>query len=275
MSESSDRAARVRSGGRDDSRHGPLARRSGGTSRHGSKRPAPRCWPTSSCGSSGGDVPAEQAAARRRLHRLPERLLDEYRAVAATSQLNQILATARELAELVDRVVVLGHRRLVHGRPGTVRKLLPSVLQRTEPGRAGRPSADLLRRQQRRQRRHARAAAICWATSPTRDVDDRWGIVVISKSGGTLETAVAFRQFLAVLRRACVDDMELVADLVVPVTGNSGPAVRTGRERSAATRSFRFPTASAAGSRCSRRWACCRRRSWDSTSSSCWKARRR
>src|SRR5690606_1979749 len=57
---------------------------------------------------------------------------------------------------------------------------------------------------------------------PTRDVDERWGIVVISKSGETLETAVAFREFLSVLRRACVDDLELVADLVIPVTGASG-----------------------------------------------------
>jgi glucose-6-phosphate isomerase len=53
-------------------------------------------------------------------------------------------------------------------------------------------------------------------------VEDRWGIIVVSKSGGTLETAVAFRQFLAALRTSCGNDAKQLADLVVPVTGESG-----------------------------------------------------
>ena len=47
------------------------------------------------------------------------------------------------------------HRRLVHGRPGVVRGLLPSVSQRDFPPAARRPAANLLRGQQRRQRRRA------------------------------------------------------------------------------------------------------------------------
>jgi glucose-6-phosphate isomerase len=54
------------------------------------------------------------------------------------------------------------------------------------------------------------------------NVDDRWAIVVISKSGGTLETAVAFRQFLADLRGMCGNDPAMLKDLVVPVTGTQG-----------------------------------------------------
>ena len=57
---------------------------------------------------------------------------------------------------------------------------------------------------------------------PATAVDDRWGIVVISKSGGTLETAVAFRQFLDALRGSCGGDAEMLKQLVVPVTGKSG-----------------------------------------------------
>jgi glucose-6-phosphate isomerase len=53
-------------------------------------------------------------------------------------------------------------------------------------------------------------------------VEDRWAIVVISKSGGTMETAVALRQYLAALRSSCGNRQELVPDLVVPVTGTSG-----------------------------------------------------
>ncbi|HBO45859.1 MAG TPA: glucose-6-phosphate isomerase, partial [Planctomycetaceae bacterium] len=47
----------------------------------------------------------------------------------------------------------------------------------------------------------------------------RWGVVVISKSGGTLETAVAFRVLLEHLRKSCGDDLTKVRDLIIPVTG--------------------------------------------------------
>ena len=53
------------------------------------------------------------------------------------------------------------------------------------------------------------------------DVADRWGIVVISKSGGTLETAAAFRILLSRLQKSLGSNRTL-ADLVVPVTGTSG-----------------------------------------------------
>ena len=35
-----------------------------------------------------------------------------------------------------------------------------------------------------------------------------WAAVVISKSGGTIETAVAFRQFLRVLQQSCRGDLQ-------------------------------------------------------------------
>lgn len=53
--------------------------------------------------------------------------------------------------------------------------------------------------------------------------EKRWAIAVISKSGGTMETAVAFRQFLAALENQLGDQAsELLKDLVIPVTGDSG-----------------------------------------------------
>ena len=57
---------------------------------------------------------------------------------------------------------------------------------------------------------------------PADTVEDRWAIVVISKSGATLETAVAFRQFLAALKQSVGGDAQKLAQLVVPVTGTSG-----------------------------------------------------
>ena len=59
------------------------------------------------------------------------------------------------------------------------------------------------------------------SSSPS-SVDERWSIVVISKSGGTLETAAGFRVFLRALEAACGGEGEQLAKLVVPVTGPSG-----------------------------------------------------
>ena len=52
--------------------------------------------------------------------------------------------------------------------------------------------------------------------------DDRWGIVVISKSGGTLETAAAFRILLRELQASLGSNADQLAECVVPVTGTSG-----------------------------------------------------
>ena len=50
--------------------------------------------------------------------------------------------------------------------------------------------------------------------------NEPWSIVVISKSGGTLETAGTFRQYLAELKKTVGNDR--LAELVIPVTGESG-----------------------------------------------------
>lgn len=153
---------------------------------------------------------------------LPENILSAYRQDQARSELGRILGTADRLGGLVDRVVLLG----IGGSYMGARALMDSCchpyfneLDRNQRG--GRPRLyfegnnvdndatqglfDLLGR--------GRTAS---------SVDDRWAIVVISKSGGTLETAVALRRFLAVLRQACEDDAETLRQLVVPVTGRSG-----------------------------------------------------
>jgi glucose-6-phosphate isomerase len=51
---------------------------------------------------------------------------------------------------------------------------------------------------------------------------DAWGIVVISKSGGTLETAAAFRLLLNELRATLGSERAELCKLVIPVTGTSG-----------------------------------------------------
>jgi len=53
--------------------------------------------------------------------------------------------------------------------------------------------------------------------------EQRHALVVISKSGGTLETAVAFRRFLRFLEESLGPEAQsLLKRLVIPVTGSSG-----------------------------------------------------
>ncbi len=169
----------------------------------------------------GRAVPAERQPLEPGFIGLPEQILAEYRQSRATSQLNQILSAARKLGSLVDRAVILG----IGGSYMAARALFESCchphhneLSRGERG--GRPRIYFAGNNVDNDATQGLLDLL--SDRPTRDVEERWGIVAISKSGETLEAAVALRQFLTVLRRACADDMELVADLVVPITGASG-----------------------------------------------------
>jgi len=171
---------------------------------------------------SGRPVPEKKQPLDAGFMGLPDRLLAEYEKDGRESELGHILTTARRMADDVDRVVVLG----IGGSYMGARALMESCchpyhneLSRAERG--GHPRMyfegnnvdndatqgllDLLGRGQ-----------------ALHGVEDRWAIAVISKSGGTLETAVAFRQFLSALRQSCGSDEKMLADLVVPVTGPSG-----------------------------------------------------
>jgi len=167
-------------------------------------------------------VPDEKKPLDAGFIELPERLLNEYEQDRDASELGRILATAARLREQVDRVVVLG----IGGSYMGARALMeacchPYYNELSRADRGGRPrmyfegnnvdndaSQGLLE--------------LLGSGRVASSIDDRWAIVVISKSGGTMETAVAFRQFLKALRNSCGDNKQQLADLVVPVTGTSG-----------------------------------------------------
>ncbi len=170
---------------------------------------------------AGGKVPAAKDPLDAGFIELPERLLNEYRASRQQSQLGRILAAARRLDELVDRVVVLG----IGGSYMGARALFEGCCHPyyNELSRAERGGKPRIYFEGNNVDNDATSGLIdLIAAAPGNDVADRFGIVVISKSGGTLETAVAFRQLLAVLTRSLAGTSLKPADLVVPVTGESG-----------------------------------------------------
>ena len=161
-----------------------------------------------------GTVPSEKQPLDAGFTELPERLLDAYHSDRANSELHQILETAARIKDAVDRVVVLG----IGGSYMGARALMESCCQPyfNEYSRAERGS---------RPRMYFEGNNVDndWTQGLLqllKTESDPWGIVVISKSGGTMETAVSFRQFTAALKESVGADR--LGELIVPVTGKSG-----------------------------------------------------
>ena len=171
---------------------------------------------------AGGDVPAEKQPLDSAFIDMPERLLAEYRENRDASELGRILKTAEQLRESVDRVVVLG----IGGSYMGARALMDACCEPyfNELSRAERGSRPRMYFEGNNVDNDASQGLLRLLGNgkAATSVDDRWAIVVISKSGGTLETAAAFRQFLAQLRSSCGGDADALGELVVPVTGTSG-----------------------------------------------------
>jgi len=170
----------------------------------------------------GGDVPAEKEPLDAGFLHLPARLLAEYGNDRDNSELHQILTTAKRLRETVDRVVVLG----IGGSYMGARALMESCREPyyNELSRADRGGSPRIYFEGNNIDNDSSQGLLHLLGNgrPATGVDDRWGIVVISKSGGTLETAAAFRIFLRALKDSCGGDAEKMASLVTPVTGDSG-----------------------------------------------------
>ncbi|MCR9291175.1 MAG: glucose-6-phosphate isomerase [bacterium] len=155
---------------------------------------------------------------------LPERLLAEYEADRQGSELARILAVTKQLMSEVDRVVVLG----IGGSYMGARALMDACCQPyfNELSRGERGSRPRIYFEGNNVDNDASQGLLhlLGAHKPEGQgsVEDSWGLVVISKSGGTLETATAFRQFLHALEKTCGGNADLVRQRVIPVTGTSG-----------------------------------------------------
>jgi len=172
--------------------------------------------------SRGDSVPAEKQPLDAGFIELPDRLLDDYRRSRTQSEVGRILTAARGLAEMADRLVLLG----IGGSYMGARALFEACCHpyHNELGRAERGGWPRLYFEGNNVDNDAVQGLLDLVGRERKaaGVEDRFAIVVISKSGGTLETAVAFRHFLGALRRSCAGDDRQVAQLVVPVTGREG-----------------------------------------------------
>ena len=169
-----------------------------------------------------GPVPAAKEPLDAGFIDLPDRLLAEYAKDRERSELGRILLCAKRLSDAADRLVVLG----IGGSYMGARALFEACCHpyHNELSRADRGGYPRLYFEGNNADNDAAQGLfdLLGRKPKFNTVDDRWAMVVISKSGGTLETAVAFRTLLGALREATGNDAQKLASLVVPVTGENG-----------------------------------------------------
>lgn len=168
-------------------------------------------------------VPPEKQPLDAGFINLPAQLLQDRRRRGRPSLLREIETAAKQFRRQVDRMVVLGIGGSYMGLRAIFEALcrpFHNELSRKERGNVPRLyyegenlDNDAARALLELLQRHCR--------NP-QSMTQRWGIVVISKSGGTLETAAAFRLFREALEQYYGADSELSRRLVVPITGEEG-----------------------------------------------------
>lgn len=148
-------------------------------------------------------------------HQLPDRLLANLRDRGAESEVARIRAAADRLAETCGSVVTLGIGGSYMGARALLEACCHPYYNEAPPTlRNERPRVYF---EGNNVDNHAIQGLLDVLASDTRP----WGVVVISKSGGTLETAAALRIFLRALDSSLSGDAKL-GDYVTPVTGTSG-----------------------------------------------------
>jgi glucose-6-phosphate isomerase len=169
---------------------------------------------------SGRAVPRQKQPLDAAFMDLPDRLLQEFRSQGETSEIGRIQAAARRISATVDRVAVLG----IGGSYMGARALFEACCHpyHNELAREDRQGRPRIYFEGNNVDNDSLAGLIDLLERGGGGVDGRWAIVVISKSGGTLETAAAFRILLDRLNKGCGGDAEQVRQRVLPVTGQKG-----------------------------------------------------
>ncbi|QDT75831.1 glucose-6-phosphate isomerase [Lacipirellula limnantheis] len=166
--------------------------------------------------ADGVEVPAEKVPLDAGFHDLPDRLLADFRTNGPRSELARIKAAADRLSGEVDSVVVLGIGGSYMGARALLEACCHQYYNEVEPAmRRGRPRMYF-------EGNNVDNDALLDLQRLLQSRGDQWGLVCISKSGGTLETAAAFRILLHDLKASLGKDSGELAKFVIPVTGKTG-----------------------------------------------------
>ncbi|MDC0307744.1 glucose-6-phosphate isomerase [Planctomycetaceae bacterium] len=173
--------------------------------------------------NSGDPVPADKQPLDAGFIEWPQKLLFEYQADQENSLVGRIIDAAEMLQEEVDRVILLGIGGSYMGARACFEAMChPHHNEMPADFRDGVPRISF----QGHNVDNDATAGLLELLEVLGDnpavFDDRWAIVPISKSGGTLETAVAFRLYREALEEFYGKDTDEVTEFVIPVTGEKG-----------------------------------------------------
>lgn len=172
---------------------------------------------------SSGNIPAEKQPLDARFSWLPSEILGNYRKDPDNSELAHIFNTANRLHDEVDAIAVLGIGGSYMGARALMDALCHPYHNELPRGRRGsKPRMYFEGNNVDNDASRALLERLSLGGYGDDAAESKWAICVISKSGGTMETAVAFRQFLDALRKDLGQDQADLAKFVIPVTGDSG-----------------------------------------------------
>ena len=169
------------------------------------------------------NVPAKDQPLQPGFIDLPQKMLDQFRRKQDASELGKIIRIANRLKENVDRCVILGiggsylgARALFDALCHTFHNEMPAKLRMGKPRiyfEGNNVDNDALQD----------LFELLENTCVDPDIpEERWGVVVVSKSGGTLETAAAYRALKAEAAKFYGPKSDILKQVVVPVTGPKG-----------------------------------------------------
>ncbi|MEZ6144697.1 MAG: glucose-6-phosphate isomerase [Planctomycetaceae bacterium] len=171
------------------------------------------------------DIPKDKQPLDAGFIPYPEQLL-------GSPELDTMIASAERLRDDIDRLVLLG----IGGSYMGLRALFEGLCHpyHNELNREDRGNVPRLYYEGNNLDNDTVAGLLELLKLRCRDPEKlkhRWGIVVISKSGGTLETAAAFRIFRQALEEFYGADAKRSRKLVVPITGEEGKLRQFSNER--------------------------------------------
>ena len=161
---------------------------------------------------ASGEIFEHQRPLDAAFYSMPTRLLSEFEADGDTSEIGRILSVAKRIQASFDAVVVLGIGGSYMGARALLQGLRsPYYNELDAEKRNGCPKIYFAGNNLDN---GALSDLLCHLDS----FGDRWCTIVISKSGGTLETAAALRVIVERMR----DSAAGIGGRVIPITGGSG-----------------------------------------------------
>ena len=154
---------------------------------------------------------------------LPQKLLDGFRRKQDASELGRVIRTANRLKENFDRVVVLG----IGGSYLGARALFDSLChsfhnEMPAKMRMGKPRIYFEGNSLDNDSLQEFFELLDNTCVEPELFEERWGVVVTSKSGTTIETAAAYRAVRAEAARYYGPKSEMYRHSIVPITGPKG-----------------------------------------------------